>query len=794
MSTTNGLIGKSVKRVEDKRFITGRGKYTDDIILPQQTYASFVRSPYAYAKILSVDINAANNMPGVVAIYTGADVADVNGVPCGWQVNFKNGDTMKEPKHPLLVADKARHVGDAVAIVIAESQEQAVDAAEAVIVDYEELPCVIDASKAAQPGAALVHDDVPNNICYDWALGNPIEEVNEAMSKAAHVTTLEFVNQRLVPNAIEPRSYNSAYDAGNDKYTLYTSTQAPHLIRLLMCAFVLGLPEHKVRVVGPDVGGAFGSKIFHYTEEALLTWCTKRIGRPVKWTSTRSEAFQLDAHGRDHVTKAEMGFDKDGKITALRVKTFANLGAYLSTFSTCVPTYLHGTLLQGLYTTPKINVDVTAVFTHTTVVDAYRGAGRPEATYLLERLIDLAALEMNVDPAELRFKNFIPPFDGVNQPGYQTQVALQYDSGDYQGVLKKGLQMLGYDDVRKAQKEFAKNRKLLGVGFSTYIEACGIAPSAVAGALGARAGLFEVGQVRVQPTGKVSVYTGSHSHGQGHETTFAQVVADKLGIGMEDVEIVHGDSDAVAFGMGTYGSRSIAVGGSAIVKSIEKIIEKGKKIAAHRLEANADDIEFGSGKFTVKGTDKSVGFGDVALNAYIPHVYPKDLEPGLDFSSFYDPANFTYPFGCHIAVVEVDKETGKVDLKRFIAVDDVGNVINPMIVDGQIHGGVAQGIGQALFEGAEYDDNGQLTNASYMDYCMPRAKDFPMFETGGQVTPCPHNPLGVKGAGEAGTIGSTPAVVNAVIDALWSGGHKVKDIRMPLTSERVWRAMKTTSP
>ena len=396
---------------------------------------------------------------------------------------------------------------------------------------------------------------------------------------------------------------------------------------------------------------------------------------------------------------------------------------------------------------------------------------------------------MNVDPAELRFKNFIPPFDGVNQPGYQTQVALQYDSGNYEGVLKKGLEMLDYAGVRKAQKELSNNGKLLGVGFSTYIEACGIAPSAVAGALGARAGLFEVGQVRVQPTGKVSVYTGSHSHGQGHETTFAQVVADKLGIGMDDVEIVHGDSDAVAFGMGTYGSRSIAVGGAAIVKSLDKIIEKGKIIAAHRLEASAGDMEFSSGKFTVKGTDKSVSFGDVALTAYVPHVYPKDLEPGLDFSSFYDPTNFTYPFGCHIAVVEVDKETGEVDLKRFIAVDDVGNVINPMIVDGQIHGGVAQGIGQALFEGAIYDDNGQLTNLSYMDYCMPRASNFPMFETGSQVTPCPHNPLGVKGAGEAGTIGSTPAVVNAVIDALWSGGHKVKDIRMPLTSERVWRAM-----
>jgi carbon-monoxide dehydrogenase large subunit len=796
MSTSNGngvdtkrLIGKSVKRVEDKRFTTGHGRYTDDIVLPKQTYAAFVRSQYAHAKIVSVDTSAAKVMPGVIKIYTGADVAAVNGVPCGWQVNFKNGDAMKEPKHQLLVADKARHVGDAIALVIAESKEDAVDAAQAVHVEYEELPCVVDAFKAAQPGAPKVHDELPNNICYDWALGNPIDEVNAAMGSAAHVTTLEFVNQRLVPNAIEPRCYNSSYDSINDKYILYTSTQNPHVIRLLMCAFVLGIPEHKVRVVGPDVGGGFGSKIFHYTEEALLTWATRQIGRPVKWTAERTESFLLDAHGRDHITKAEMGFDSDKKIVALRVKTYANLGAYLSTFGSCVPTYLHGTLLQGLYTTPKINVDVTAVFTNTTAVDAYRGAGRPEATYLLERLVDLAALEMNIDPAELRFKNFIPPFDGVNQPGYQTQVALQYDSGNYHGVLEKGLQMLGYEDFRKEQKEAANNGKLLGVGFSTYIEACGIAPSAVVGSLGARAGLFEFGQVRVQPTGKVTVYTGAHSHGQGHETTFAQVVADKLGIGMDDVEIIHGDTEKIGFGMGTYGSRSLAVGGTAIVKSIEKVIEKGKKIAAHLLEASADDIDFANGNFTVKGTDKSIAFGNVALTAYVPHNYPKDMEPGLDFGSYYDPANFTYPFGCHIAVVEVDKETGKVSLKRFIAVDDVGNVINPMIVEGQIHGGVVQGIGQALFEGAEYDENGQLTNASYMDYCMPRADDFPKFETAGQVTPCPHNPLGVKGAGEAGAIGSTPAVVNAVIDALWSGGHKVKDIRMPLTSERVWRAM-----
>ncbi|MCW3111019.1 MAG: xanthine dehydrogenase family protein molybdopterin-binding subunit, partial [Segetibacter sp.] len=545
MSTTNGMIGQSVKRVEDKRFITGRGRYTDDIILPGQTYASFVRSPYAHAKIISVHVDEAKAMPGVAAIYTGADVAEVNGVPCGWLVNFKNGNPMKEPKHPLLVADKARYTGDPVAIVIAETREQAIDAAEAVMVEYEELPVLVNAAEAVKPGASLVHDDAPENMSFDWELGNPKEEVDQAIAESAHVTTLEFVNQRLVPNAIEPRSYIGSYDAANEKYTLYTSTQNPHLIRLLMCAFVLGIPEHKVRVVGPDVGGGFGSKIFHYTEEALVTWAAKKINRPIKWTAERHESFLLDAHGRDHITKAEMGFDNDGKITALRVKTLANLGAYLSTFGTCVPTYLHGTLLQGLYTTPKINVDVTGVFTNTTPVDAYRGAGRPEATYLLERLMDLGALEMSKDPAELRFKNFIPPFDGVNQPGYQTQVALQYDSGNYHGVLTKGLEMLNYSNFRNEQKEASQNGKLLGVGFSTYIEACGIAPSAVVGSLGARAGLYEVGQVRVQPTGKVSVFTGSHSHGQGHETTFAQVVADKLGIPMEDVEIVHGDSDSV---------------------------------------------------------------------------------------------------------------------------------------------------------------------------------------------------------------------------------------------------------
>ena len=788
MSATS-YIGQSIKRTEDRRYMTGKGKYTDDIKLVGMTYAHIVRSPYAHATIKSIDIAAAQAAEGVVAVFTGADVAHIRGVPTGWQVNFKNGETMKEPAHPLLipVGSTVKHVGDSIAIIIAESRAAARDAADLLEIEYDVHDVVTNCVDAIKDGAPQVHAEAPNNKAFDWAFGNPLEEVDAAMASAAHVTTLELVNQRLSPNAMEPRSAIGHYDEAMDSYTLWTTSQNPHLTRLLMCAFVLGLPEHKVRVVAPDVGGGFGSKIFHYTEEALVIWASKQVNRPIKWTSTRTEAFLTDAHGRDHITKAEMGFDTEGGIVALRVNTVANLGAYLSTFGPAVPTYLHGTLLQGCYTTPKIHIELVGTFTHTTAVDAYRGAGRPEATYLIERLMDKASLEMGRDPADLRFQNFIPAFDGVTQPGYQTQVALQYDSGNYQATLARGLEMVGYENFRKEQVDALAKGKYIGIGFSTYIEACGIAPSAVVGSLGARAGLYESAQVRVQPTGKVSVYTGSHSHGQGHETTFVQVVADKLGIPMADIELIHGDSDAVAFGMGTYGSRSLAVGGSAIVKSIDKVLEKGAKIAAHKLECSVDDLNYAEGKWTVKGTDKSISFGDVSLTAYIPHNYPAGLEPGLDFSSFYDPANFTYPFGCHIAIVEVDIETGKVKLNRFIAVDDVGNVINPMIVDGQIHGGVAQGIGQAMFEGVQYDSEGNISNASYMDYCMPRADDLPMYEIDRKVTPCPHNPLGVKGAGEAGCIGATPAVVNAVMDALKPFG--ILDLEMPMTSQSVWRAI-----
>jgi carbon-monoxide dehydrogenase large subunit len=790
MSDTS-YIGKAVKRVEDKRFITGKGRYTDDIVLPGMLYAQFVRSPYAHARVKNIDISSAKKAEGVKAIFTGDDIkkAGLNGVPCGWQLHFKNGEPMIEPPHPILIAtgETTKHVGDGIAVVIADTRENARDASDLVSIDYDVQDAVTDVVKAVQPGAPLVHAIAPGNVCFDWQIGNAKEEVDAAMAKAHHITKIEYRNQRLSPNAIEPRCAIGDYDTSTERYTLYTTSQNPHLTRLLMCAFVLSLPEHKVRVVAPDVGGGFGSKIYHYIEEALVIWASKQIGKPIKWTSTRSEAFVTDAHGRDHATTAEMGFDKEGKIVALRIKTLANVGAYLSTFAAVTPTYLHGTLLQGLYTTPKIHLDLTAVFTHSTVVDAYRGAGRPEATYLLERMLSKAAMELKMDQAELRLKNFIPPFDGVTQPGYQTNVALQYDSGNYHGVLEKGLGLIGYDNVKKEQAEARKQGRYIGIGISTYIEACGIAPSAVVGSLGCRAGLYESGQVRVQPTGKVSVYTGSHSHGQGHETTFAQVVADQFGIPITDVEVHHGDTESVAFGMGTYGSRSLAVGGSAIMKSCEKIIEKGTKIAAHKLECSEDDLEYKSGTWTIKGTDRFIAFGEVALTAYIPHLYPKGLEPGMDFASFYDPTNFTYPFGCHIAVVEVDIETGKVKLLRFAAVDDVGNIINPMIVDGQIHGGLAQGIGQALLEGVWFDEAGNFANASYMEYAMPRADDLPSFELDRQVTPCPHNPLGVKGAGEAGAIGSTPAVVNAVADALSPFG--IIDLEMPLHPEKIWKAI-----
>ncbi|MEM8597090.1 MAG: xanthine dehydrogenase family protein molybdopterin-binding subunit [Pseudomonadota bacterium] len=785
-------IGAPSKRREDARFLTGTGQYTDDINRPGQLYCHFLRSDLAHGTIASLDVSAARTAPGVAAVYTAEDLAAVGGVPCGWQITDKNGEPMKEPKHPILAEGKVRHVGDPIVAIIAESLDAARDAAELVEMDIQELPAVVDMT-AAIGGGTAVHDEAPDNICYDWEfVAENKAAVDEAVANAAHVTTLTLVNNRLVANPMEPRVAIGEFDRARDEHTLYTTSQNPHVIRLLMGAFVLSIPEHKLRVVAPDVGGGFGSKIYHYAEEAFVTWAAAQLHKPVKWTSTRSEAFLSDAQGRDHVTTVELALDADHNFTALRCSTLANMGAYLSTFAPCIPTWLHGTLLAGNYKTPLIFTNVKAVFTNTTPVDAYRGAGRPEATFQLERVIDKAARELSVDPAELRRKNFVP----TDAFPYQTPVAVQYDTGDYGATLDKALDLAGAAGFAARRAESAARGKLRGLGLAAYIEACGIAPSSLVGALGARAGLYEAATVRVNPTGSISVFTGSHSHGQGHETTFAQVVADMLGCDEGAVDIVHGDTSKVPFGMGTYGSRSLAVGGSAIVKSVEKIIAKAKKIAAHLLEAAEADIAFENGQFTVAGTDRSLAWGDVCLAAYVPHKYPiEEIEPGLEETSFYDPANFTYPAGAYVAEVEVDPETGVVDVLAFTAADDFGNVVNPMIVEGQVHGGLAQGIGQAMLEAAVYNADGQLQSASYMDYAMPRAGDFPMFQVDHScVTPCTHNPLGVKGCGEAGAIGSPPALVNAVLDALNAGGYAVAHIDMPLTPRAIWEAIDAARP
>ncbi len=770
-------IGAAVKRREDFRFITGRGRYVDDINRPGQLYASFVRAPIAHANVRGIDTAEAEKAPGVVAVFTGEDLeADgVGSLPCGWVVTDKHGEPHKAPPHWPLVRGKVRYVGDHVAVVIAETLAQARDAAELVEVDYEDLDPVVDLAQAGE--GAQLHDEAPGNLCYDWELGDKAA-VDAAFEQAAHVTKLDLVNNRLIPNAMEPRAAIGEYDVGSDSYTIYSTSQNPHLLRLILCAFVLNLPEHKVRVVAPDVGGGFGSKIYAYAEETVCTWASKKLnGKPVKWTAERSESFLSDAHGRDHVTHAELAMDAEGKFLALKVDTKANLGAYLSSFATAVPTYLYATLLAGQYATPAVHCNVRGYFTSTAPVDAYRGAGRPEATYVIERIVEVAARDMKMDPAELRRKNFIQP----DQFPYQTPVALVYDIGDYEPTLDKALEMIGYRDFAQRRAESEARGKLRGIGFSAYIEACGIAPSAVVGSLGAGVGLWESAQVRFNPTGSVSVFTGAHSHGQGHETTFAQLVSEKLGVPYEQIDIVHGDTGQIPMGMGTYGSRSLAVGGSAIVKACDKIVEKGKKIAAHLMEASVDDIEFDGGQFKVAGTDKAKGIGEIAFTAYVPHNYPEGVEPGLDETAFYDPLNFTYPAGVHIAEVEVDPDTGETKIVDWVAVDDFGKVLNPMIVEGQVHGGIAQGVGQALLESAVYDDSGQLVTGSYMDYTMPRADDFCEFRVGMTVSECTHNPLGVKGCGEAGAIAAPAALMNAITDALGA------EIDMPATREKVWR-------
>lgn len=772
-------IGAKVLRKEDRRFITGRGRYVDDMVVPGMKYAAFVRSPHAHATISGIDMDEAKGMPGVIGILTGEQLQGdgIGNLICGWAVSSKDGTPMKMGAWPALAVEKVRHVGQAVAVVVAETQMQARDAAEAVMVDYDELPAVVSAVEALKDGAPQLHPEAENNLIFDWELGDK-GATDAAFTNAAHVTRLHIVNNRLVPNPMEPRAALGHYDAADDHYTCWTTSQNPHVARLVMSAFYNVAPEHKLRVIAPDVGGGFGSKIYIYPEEIVCLWASKRTGVPVKWTSDRTEAFLTDAHGRDHVTEVEMALDADNKILGLKVDTVANLGAYMSLFSSATPTYLYATLLSGQYDIPAIHANVRAVYTNTVPVDAYRGAGRPEATYVIERTMETAARELGVSPAELRRKNFIRSFP------HQTPVIMAYDAGDFDATLDAGMQAADVAGFETRRAEAQSRGKLRGLGMSCYIEACGIAPSKAVGSLGAGVGLWESAEVRVNPVGTIEILTGSHSHGQGHETTFAQLVAERFGLPVDNVQVIHGDTDKVQFGMGTYGSRSGAVGMSAIHKALDKVEAKAKKIAAHLLEADEGDIVIENGEVKVAGTDKSLGWHEVCLGAYTGHNLPDGMEPGLKEGAFYDPTNFTFPAGCYICEVEVDPETGTTEIVQFVAADDFGRVINPMIVEGQVHGGLAQGIGQALLEGAHYDETGQLVTASYMDYAMPRAWDLPMFDVSTNETLCPGNPLGMKGCGEAGAIGSPPAVINAITDAIGNN-----DLTMPATPQKVWRAL-----
>ena len=772
-------IGARVLRKEDQRFITGKGKYTDDFKMAGMHHAAFVRSPHAHAKIKKIGKSKAEKMPGVVAVLDGKQLTGdgIGNIICGWMIHSKDGSPMNMGAWSALATEFVRYVGDAVAVVVADTLENARAAAEEVDVSYQELPHVIEATEALKKGAPQLHPEAKNNLIFDWEIGEKAS-TDSAIAGAAHVTEMEITNNRLVPNAMEPRAALANYDAAEDHFTLYTTSQNPHVARLVLSAFYQVAPEHKLRVIAPDVGGGFGSKIYIYPEEIVCLWASKRTGVPVKWTGERTESFLTDAHGRDHVTKAKMGFDKDGRIVGFSVDTVANLGAYMSLFSSSVPTYLYATLLSGQYNIANIHCNVRTVYTNTAPVDAYRGAGRPEATYVVERMMETAAREMGMEPAELRRRNFVKAFP------HQTPVIMCYDAGDYNATLDAALKAADYDGFAKRKAAAARKGKLRGMGLSCYIEACGIAPSAAVGSLGAGVGLWESAEVRVNPVGTVEILTGSHSHGQGHETTFTQLVSERFGLPTDNVQIVHGDTDKVQFGMGTYGSRSGAVGMSAIVKALDKVEGKAKKIAAHLLEADEGDIVIENGEVKVAGTDKKLGWHEVCLAAYTGHNLPEGMEPGLKEGAFYDPTNFTFPAGTYVCEVEVDPETGKTEVVQFVAADDFGTIINPMIVEGQVHGGITQGIGQALLESAIYDDNGQLLTASYMDYAMPRADDVPSYKLSTHETVCPGNPLGMKGCGEAGAIGSPPALINAITDAIGNN-----NLAMPATPARVWAAI-----
>ncbi len=776
-------IGARVKRKEDKRFITGKGKYTDDVRMENQAYAAFVRSPHAHANVKSIDKSAALAMEGVVDVLDGHQLTGdgIGNIICGWAVASKDGSPMNMGAWSALATQKVRYVGDAVAVVIADTQALARIAAEAVEVEYEELPAVVKADKALTKSAPEIHDNAPGNLIYNWEIGDAAK-ADAGLAAAKHITEMEITNNRVSPNPMEPRSAVATYDEAEEHYTLYTTSQNPHVARLVLSAFYNVAPEHKLRVIAPDVGGGFGAKIYIYPEEITCLWASMKTNRSVKWTSDRSEAFITDAHGRDHISTAKMGFDENGKITGFKVDTIANLGAYMSLFSSSVPTYLYATLLSGQYDIQNLHANVRAVYTNTVPVDAYRGAGRPEACYLIERMMETAAREMGMKPAELRARNFVREFP------HETPVIMTYDSGDFDANLAQAEEAADVAGFPARQAEAAKRGKLRGLGYSCYIEACGIAPSAAVGGLGAGVGLWESAEVRVNPVGTIEILTGSHSHGQGHETTFAQIVAERFDLPLDNVAIVHGDTDKVQFGMGTYGSRSGAVGMSAIVKAMDKVEAKVRKIAAHQLEASEDDIVIEGGEVKVAGTDKALGWHEIGLAAYTAHNLPPEMEPGLKESAFYDPSNFTFPAGCYICEVEVDPDTGTTEVVQFTASDDFGTIINPMIVEGQVHGGLAQGIGQAMMEQVIYDDDGQLITGSYMDYTMPRAADLPFYSVHHASTVCPGNPLGMKGCGEAGAIGSPPAVINAITDAIGNN-----NLSMPATPQNVWNALQAVT-
>jgi carbon-monoxide dehydrogenase large subunit len=784
------VFGTSIKRREDPRLITGEAKYLDDVQLPGLLHAAILRSPYAHARIKGINTKKAAKAPGVVAVFTGEDFKALPALPCAWQAEagrIKNN--VNTPR--VLEIDRVTHTGLGVAVVVAEDRYAAEDALNLIEVDYEPLPTVVDAEKATQPGAPQLHENAPNNICMDWSCGDK-DATDQALKGSEVVVKQRLVNQRLIPTPMEPRGCVAQYNPAADEYTVWMTSQTTHIMRLLMTAFVFGIPETKIRVISPQVGGGFGSKIYLYPEYCLMAALAKRLGAPVKWMETRRENYVATTHGRDHITDLEVGATRDGKITALRVKTYANLGGILSTIAPGIPTTLYGRLLSGAYKIPHIYCNVLGVYTNTGMVDAYRGAGRPEATYVVERAVDLMAHELKMDPTEVRRKNFIQPGDFPYAPTDNLLVGLKYDSGNYEKALDKALEMVGYKNFRAEQAEARKRGRYLGVGLSSYIEICGAAPSAWIGLPGQGwgAAMWESANVRVHLTGKVVVTIGTQSHGQGHETTMAQIAAEELGISVDDVIIQHSDTLGTPFGYGTYASRSAAVGGMAVYTSVQKIKEKAKRLAAHLLEASPEDMVYDSatGKVHVTGSpDKAKTLAELAGAAALAYSLPKGMEPFLDDITYYDPPECTYPFGTHICVVEVDGDTGQVQLLRYLAVDDVGRRINPLIVDGQIHGGIAQGVAQALWEGAVYDESGQLVTGSLMDYAFPKAEFYPTFELGSTETPSPNNVLGVKGVGETGTIASTPAVVNAVVDALAPFG--IRHLDMPLTPEKVWRAM-----